>query len=453
MEQDYLPLVLANKDSSMISLTYVWTIHKVNNETSKGNISYENVPYTIEYNLDDLESVLCVYFVYEDFKFSGWEADDCKNEAVMHHALCENDVNVIIDIAVSELTFYDEKVVWTEAKKYCEYTNTTLIGKNTALYLITTFEVSLKLNSTSLMSLWRDLPKYPNGSSSVVSDKPVSEFGVGRLSSYEFGFELILLPMFDKFEFSESYTDRTNPIHAFMCEKQTEIIPFVENDNSMIVNKVPLKNISASSTVECEEQCITLITYGIHCAGFNYNWTLQECSLLGNLEDCIILTCHNFIFSKTEGMSAFLVRPYKITMGEYKPIHEPGSTDLRIQDNDNTDPMVTDQQVSIFGKTATTTKPTSTIGGNDEGRLLTIIMGFICAVSCVILIYKAVPILHQVKNMKLLLADGKITRTEVEEQIYDAFTIEMSDEDGERILTERVITLNIPPNCHMDIII
>lgn len=50
--------------------------------------------------------------------------------------------------AVSELTFYDEKVVWTEAKKYCEYTNTTLIGINTLIYGGSVLDDSLKLNLT-----------------------------------------------------------------------------------------------------------------------------------------------------------------------------------------------------------------------------------------------------------------------------------------------------------------
>ncbi|CAC5421398.1 unnamed protein product [Mytilus coruscus] len=141
-----------------------------------------------------------------------------------------------------------------------------------------------------------------------------------------------------------------------------------------------------------------------------------------------------------------------VTIGEYKPINEPGSTELLIQDNDNTDPMVTDQHTSTLEKTASTTKPTSTVEDDAAGRLLTITMGFICTVSCVILIYKAAPILHQVQNMELSLADGKITRKEVKEQLNDAFTIEMSDEDGEKILTEGVITIYIPPNCHLDII-
>ncbi|CAC5421401.1 unnamed protein product [Mytilus coruscus] len=425
------------------SLITIWTIHKVNNETPKGARSYENVPYTIEYNLDDLESVLCVYFVYEELKFSGWEADDCKNAAVVHHVLCDDGVNGIMDTeAFPKLTFYDKKVVWTEAKKYCEYTNSTLIDLYSELYVVSLFEDSLKLNLTSLTSFWSESP-----TSSVVFDESMCEFGVGELISHEFGIELQIL-LSDEFKFKETSTDCTNPIHAIMCKKQTEINPFVEMNNSMIVNRVSLKNISVSSTVECEEQCITLITYGINCAGFNYNWTLEECSLLAHLEDC---TCFDFVLSKTEGMSAFLVIPYTITIGEYKPLNEPGSTELRIQDNDNTDPMVTDQQASTLGKTAPTTKPTSTVGNNAEGRILTIIMGLICTVSCVILIYKAAPILHQVKHMESSLADEKITRKDVEEQIYDAFTIEMSD-DGIRMLTEGVITLNIPPTCHKDII-
>ncbi|CAC5421400.1 unnamed protein product [Mytilus coruscus] len=338
------------------SLITIWTIHKVNNETPKGARSYENVPYTIEYNLDDLESVLCVYFVYEELKFSGWEADDCKNAAVVHHVLCDDGVNGIMDTeAFPKLTFYDKKVVWTEAKKYCEYTNSTLIDLYSELYVVSLFEDSLKLNLTSLTSFWSESP-----TSSVVFDESMCEFGVGELISHEFGIELQIL-LSDEFKFKETSTDCTNPIHAIMCKKQT------------------------------------------------------------------------------------------VTIGEYKPLNEPGSTELRIQDNDNTDPMVTDQQASTLGKTAPTTKPTSTVGNNAEGRILTIIMGLICTVSCVILIYKAAPILHQVKHMESSLADEKITRKDVEEQIYDAFTIEMSD-DGIRMLTEGVITLNIPPTCHKDII-
>ncbi|XP_076089967.1 uncharacterized protein LOC143061999 [Mytilus galloprovincialis] len=132
--------------------------------------------------------------------------------------------------------------------------------------------------------------------------------------------------------------------------------------------------------------------------------------------------------------------------GGYKTINKPGSTELGIEDNDNTDPMVTDQQPSTLVNTATTTKSTSTFGENDAGRVLTITMGLIGAVACGILIYKAPPMLHQVENMKLRLADGRITKKEVEEQIYDAFTIETSVEDGEGISF-----LNIPPNCHLNI--
>ncbi|CAC5421399.1 unnamed protein product [Mytilus coruscus] len=479
-----------------LSLITIWTIHKVKHETPKGTRFYENVPYTIGYNLDDLESVLCVYFVYEEFKFKGWEADDCKNEVVTHHVLCAEAVNGIT--AFPKLTFDDEEVVWTEAKRYCEYTNNTLINLFNEIYYVNIVEDLLTVNLTSMISFWSEPPKYLNVTSSVVSDKSVCEFGAGELISHidNHGFELQLS--------DESFLDCSNPVHAITCEKQTEMNLFFEMRNSMIENKVLLKNISVSSTVECEEQCITLITYGIYCAGFNYNWTLQVCSLLANLEDC---TCYNFVLSKTEGMSAFLVKPYTIIIGEYKPVNELGSTELqiqdndntdhivtnqqatilvktatttlpssrdgdnaavtigdykptnelgstevRIQDNDNTDSMVTNQQPSTLVKTATTTKPTSTIGGNDAGRLLTITMGLICTVSCVVLVYKAAPILHQVKNMELSLADGQITRKKIEEQLNDAFTIEMSDEDGDRILNEVVITRNIPPDCHMDII-
>ncbi|VDI04195.1 Hypothetical predicted protein [Mytilus galloprovincialis] len=320
------------------------------------------------------------------------------------------------------------------------------------------------LNPVTLVLFWSDLSNNQNGL--VVSDEPARTFGVGRLSYYEIGSELIIIPiiaMSDNFELNESYTD--------------EKIPFIENNNSMIVNKVWLKNISANSTVECEEQCISLISYGIHCAGFNYNWKLEECSLLGNLEDCIILSCRDFIFSKTEGMSAFIVRPYSITIGEYKPINEHGvSTENEIQDNDNTYPMVTDQQASTLEKKATTTNPNRPDEGNAAGQVLTITMGLMSAVACSILIYKAATILNHIKNMKSTFADqnvdmiygfmqtspfqlfglmemkGKITKKEVEEQLNGAFTIEMSDEDGERIVTEGVITMNVPPNCYFDII-
>ncbi|VDI67740.1 Hypothetical predicted protein [Mytilus galloprovincialis] len=132
----------------------------------------------------------------------------------------------------------------------------------------------------------------------------------------------------------------------------------------IIVNKVSLKNISVSSTVECEEQCIALTTYGINCAGFNYNWKLQECSLLAYLEDC---KCSSFILSETEGMSAFLVQPYSITVRESNPITidiPRVSPELRIQDNDDNDSTVTDSQASTLVETATTTKPSSTDGDN-----------------------------------------------------------------------------------------
>ncbi|XP_071154389.1 uncharacterized protein [Mytilus edulis] len=152
-------------------------------------------------------------------------------------------------------------------------------------------------------------------------------------------------------------------------------------------------------------------------------------------------------------MSAFIVRPYSITIGEYKPINEHGvSTENEIQDNDNTYPMVTDQQASTLEKKATTTKPNRPDEGNAAGQVLTITMGLMSAVACSILIYKAATILNHVKNMKSTLADGKITKKEVEEQLNGAFTIEMSDEDGERIVTEGVITMNVPPNCYFDII-
>ncbi|CAG2226076.1 unnamed protein product [Mytilus edulis] len=223
----------------------VWTIHKVNNETPKGTRSYENLPYTIEYNLDDHESVLCVYFVYEGLKFSGWVADDCKNETVVHLVLC---------------------------------------------------------------------------------------------------------------------TDKSYGI--------TDLKLFVEMSSVIIVNKVSLKNISVSSTVECEEQCIALTTYSINCAGFNYNWKLQECALLAYLEDC---KCSSFILSETEGMSAFLVKPYSIRVIEYNPITidiPRGSPELRIQDNDDTDSTVTDSQASTLVERATTTKPSSTAGDNAAASTL-----------------------------------------------------------------------------------
>ncbi|CAC5373028.1 unnamed protein product [Mytilus coruscus] len=161
---------------------------------------------------------------------------------------------------------------------------------------------------------------------------------------------------------------------------------------------------------------------------------------------------YNNEFARTGGMSAFMVSNGKVTIGEYKPINEPESTELQIQDNDKTDPMVTDKKASTLGKTITTTKPASTDGSNAAGRLLTITIGLIGAVLGVILMYKAIPIVQKVQNMKLLFADEKTTRKEAEEQLTDSVTIEMSDEDGERIFTKGVNTRNIPPNCHMDII-
>lgn len=74
----------------------------------------------------------------------------------------------------------------------------------------------------SLVLFWSDLSNNQNGP--VVPDKQASTFGVGRLSYYEIGSELIIIPiipMSDNFELNESYTDGTNHMHAFMCEKQT----------------------------------------------------------------------------------------------------------------------------------------------------------------------------------------------------------------------------------------
>lgn len=96
----------------------VWTIHKVNNETPKGTRSYENLPYTIEYNLDDYESVLCVYFVYEGLKFSGWVADDCKNETVVHLVLC-TDKSYGITGNITSNQFYFYKCIIKIVTVYC----------------------------------------------------------------------------------------------------------------------------------------------------------------------------------------------------------------------------------------------------------------------------------------------------------------------------------------------
>ncbi|CAG2221844.1 unnamed protein product [Mytilus edulis] len=541
----------------------VWTIHKVNNETPKGTRSYENLPYTIEYNLDDHESVLCVYFVYEGLKFSGWVADDCKNETVVHLVLCTDKSYGIT--AFPKLTFLNEEVDWTYSEKYCDYTYySDLIELFEQVYFVTLFQDSRKLTITSDISFWSEpnSEEYRKYTSVVVFDESVCQSCHGEISYFLPSSEFLLPD-------GLLFIDCTKIIDAMMCEHQTDLKLFVEMSSVIIVNKVSLKNISVSSTVECEEQCIALTTYGINCAGFNYNWKLQECSLLAYLEDC---KCSSFILSETEGMSAFLVQPYSITVresnpitidiprvspelriqdnddndstvtdsqastlvetatttkpsstvgdnvaastlveratttkpsstagdnaaektGTFKPIHQSGSTEIRIQDkdntdpmvtnqqpstlaerattkpsstvgdsyaattgsfkpihkhgsteiriqdndnkdlmvtsqqsitggyktinkpgstelgiedNDNTDPMVTDQQPSTLVNTATTTKSTSTFGENDAGRVLTITMGLIGAVACGILIYKAPPMLHQVENMKLRLAD------------------------------------------------
>ncbi|VDI12676.1 Hypothetical predicted protein [Mytilus galloprovincialis] len=334
-----------------------------------------------------------------------------------------------------EITLYQEKVNWREAKSYCEYKSSALInldsGFNYArLFGASTFELNLK----SGVLFWVQPLKYPD----AVVEETMCDYGV-------------VLPPPIGFYIIETYREScTKPLHDIMCEKQTENISFVQVTYKFTVDVLLLTSIIASTPVECEEHCIAIIKYGIDCDGFNFNWTSHECLFLAVPYKFYLNELRNpadfvsYRYDITDEMLVFLVTYGKVTIGEYKPMNEDESTEFQIQNYYNT--------ASTVGKTITTPKPTSTGGGNAEGRLLTITMGVVGAVASFIMMFKVVSIVHKVQYMESSLAGEKKTRKESEEQLRDSFTIELSNNDGERILTKGENTRGIPPNCHLDIV-
>ncbi|XP_071156083.1 uncharacterized protein [Mytilus edulis] len=426
---------------SNISLQNIWTIHKVNNETPKATRSTDNFPSTIGYNLSDLESVLCVYLVYEDLTLRGWEADECKNETVVHYPLCDDSVH-----ASMEITLYQEKVDWKEAKSYCEYKSSALINLDSSfnyvrLFAASTFELNLKrfeLNQSRFtifeVLFWVEPLKYPD----AVVEETMCDYGV------------VLPPPFGFYYMERDRESCTKPLHYIMCIKQTEKISFVQVTYNVTNDVLLLTSIIASRPAECEEHCIAIIKYGIDCDGFNFNRTSHECLFLAVPYEFYLYESRNpavfvsYKYEITDEMLVFLVTYGKVTIGEYKLMNEDESREFQIQNHYNT--------ASTVGKTITQTKLTST-GVNAEGRLLTITMGVVGAVASFILLFTVVSIVHKVQYMESSLAgENKSTRKEAEEQLRDSFTIELPDDDGESILTKGVNTRNIPPTFYMDII-